>query len=93
MITYVTDRPGHDRRYALNCSKMESELQWTPKISLQSGLEQTVQWYRDNGEWKESIRRGEYLNYYAKYYDNRDSSLEGLMSAGREAGVAPAGGN
>lgn len=91
LIKYVADRPGHDRRYALDCSKMERELGWKPVIPLQSGLEQTVRWYRDNQDWVEAIWRGNYLTYYTKYYENRDSSLEAVLSAGSDS-TAPVGG-
>jgi dTDP-glucose 4,6-dehydratase len=85
LITYVADRPGHDRRYALDCSKIEEELQWHPQIQLDSGLEQTVRWYREQADWVEAVRRGEYRTYYAKFYENRNTSLEAVMSAGMDA--------
>jgi dTDP-glucose 4,6-dehydratase len=93
LVNYVADRPGHDRRYALDCSKIERELHWRPRIQLQSGLEQTVKWYGENADWVEAIRRGEYLTYYRKYYENRDSSLEGVMSAGGDSGAPAAEGD
>ena len=82
LISYVADRPGHDRRYALDCSKMERELDWRPLIPLQSGLEQTVKWYGENADWVEAIRREISRLCYRRYYENRDSSLEAVMSAG-----------
>jgi len=85
LITSVTDRPGHDRRYALDCSKIEKELHWHPLVQLDSGLEQTVNWYRENADWVEAIRRGEYRTYYAKYYENRNTSLEAVMSTGSDS--------
>jgi dTDP-glucose 4,6-dehydratase len=60
LITYVTDRPGHDRRYAIDASKIERELGWTPSISFEQGLRQTIAWYLDNLPWCESIRNGTY---------------------------------
>jgi dTDP-glucose 4,6-dehydratase len=78
LLSYVKDRPGHDRRYALRCEKMEKELNWTPRIPLAEGLRQTVDWYKSHGEWLDGIRRGEYRSYYQKYYENRDSSLNEL---------------
>ena len=84
LITYVADRPGHDRRYALDCSKIEKELQWRPQIQFDGGLDQTVKWYRENAHWVEAVRRGEYRSYYARYYENRSASLEAVMSAGRD---------
>ena len=85
LIIYVTDRPGHDRRYALDCTKIAQELHWHPRIQLDSGLEQTVNWYREHAGWVEAVRRGEYRTYYAKYYENRDSSLEAVMSTGGDS--------
>ncbi|HXM94127.1 MAG TPA: dTDP-glucose 4,6-dehydratase [Candidatus Dormibacteraeota bacterium] len=75
LLTYVKDRPGHDRRYALSCKKMEEELGWTPTISLAEGLKQTIDWYRASATWLAAVRGGEYRSYYEKYYENRDSSL------------------
>jgi dTDP-glucose 4,6-dehydratase len=80
LLTYVKDRPGHDRRYALSCQKMKDHLDWTPKISLEEGLRQTIEWYRTNTKWLAAIRKGEYRTYYQKYYENRDSSLQDLAS-------------
>ncbi|MEM9569104.1 MAG: GDP-mannose 4,6-dehydratase, partial [Cyanobacteria bacterium P01_E01_bin.34] len=54
LITFVTDRPGHDRRYAIDATKIETELGWTPAVTLEQGLEKTVQWYLDNQEWWEA---------------------------------------
>lgn len=61
MIDYVPDRPGHDRRYAINFSKIRSELGWVPKTSFEAGLRQTVDWYRQNQPWWQKIKSGEYL--------------------------------
>ncbi len=60
LITFVTDRPGHDARYAIDCSKIERELGWAPKETFESGLRKTVQWYIDNPEWWGAIRSGKY---------------------------------
>jgi dTDP-glucose 4,6-dehydratase len=68
LIRYVPDRPGHDRRYAIDCSKIERELGWRPRVSFENGLKETVQWYRSNQAWIESIRTGQYLSYYEKQY-------------------------
>jgi dTDP-glucose 4,6-dehydratase len=78
LLTYVKDRPGHDRRYALSCNKMEQQLGWRPQISLEEGLLQTIDWYRANTTWLGSVRDGAYKSYYDKYYENRESSLESL---------------
>jgi dTDP-glucose 4,6-dehydratase len=78
LLSYVKDRPGHDRRYALDCKKMERELGWKPEITLESGLRQTIRWYESNQGWLAGIRKGEYRSYYEKYYENRDSSLDAL---------------
>jgi dTDP-glucose 4,6-dehydratase len=91
LINYVADRPGHDRRYALNCAKIEKELGWRPLIQLECGLEQTFKWYREHADWVEAVRRGEYLTYYAKYYENRDSSLEVVLSTGSDSLVPAVG--
>ncbi len=80
LISYVKDRPGHDRRYALECSKMNRELGWSPCIPLEEGLKQTVEWYKANGAWLAEIRKGEYRSYYEKYYVNRDSSLRAISN-------------
>jgi len=79
LLIYVRDRPGHDRRYALDFTKIKGELGWSPKISLEEGLRQTIQWYKDNADWLAAVRDGQYLSYYEKYYDNRDSSLQSIV--------------
>jgi dTDP-glucose 4,6-dehydratase len=78
LLRYVADRPGHDRRYALNCRKMEIELGWKPEISLEDGVRQTIEWYRNNSQWVSDVRAGEYLSYYEKYYDERENSLKAI---------------
>jgi dTDP-glucose 4,6-dehydratase len=78
LLQFVTDRPGHDRRYALECSKIRTELGWRPQVPLELGLEQTVAWYRNNPEWVAAVSDGAYRTYYKKYYDNRHSSLDAL---------------
>jgi len=82
LLSYVQDRPGHDRRYALNCEKIKDELGWRPVISLEDGLRQTIDWYKNAGQWLAGIRRREYLSYYEKYYVNRERSLHAIASAG-----------
>src|SRR5712671_6594373 len=78
LLRYVTDRPGHDRRYALNSTKIESELGWKAEISLEQGLRQTIDWYTNNSAWMDGVRGGDYRSYYAKYYENRDRSLQAI---------------
>ena len=72
LIQYVTDRPGHDRRYAIDCSKIESELGWTPQIPFEKGIAETIDWYRTNSNWVASVRSGEYQRYFAKQYKDLD---------------------
>jgi dTDP-glucose 4,6-dehydratase len=78
LLTYVKDRPGHDRRYALDCKKIETEIGWKPAIGLDEGLRQTIAWYKANPEWLAGVRGGEYQSYYEKYYENRNPSLNAI---------------
>jgi len=71
LIRYVTDRPGHDLRYAIDCSKSERELGWSPRISFADGLKSTIDWYLGHAEWVEHIRSGEYAKYYEQQYGSR----------------------
>ena len=71
LITYVTDRKGHDMRYAIDPTKIHSELGWMPEIRFEEGIKKTIQWYLDNREWWETIISGEYRNYYEKMYGKR----------------------
>ena len=71
LIKFVTDRPGHDRRYAIDPTKIETELGWKPKYNFDTGIQQTIQWYLDNQEWWKNILSGEYSNYFDKMYGNR----------------------
>lgn len=68
LITFVKDRPGHDRRYAIDFSKLKAELDWTPKESFETGLEKTVRWYLDNREWVDRVRSGEYQAWMKEQY-------------------------
>jgi len=68
LITFVKDRPGHDLRYAIDCSKLEKELGWTPEESLESGLRKTIDWYRRNQVWVDRVRSGEYRSWIAEQY-------------------------
>jgi dTDP-glucose 4,6-dehydratase len=85
LLSYVKDRPGHDRRYALTCDKMEKHLGWKPQISLEDGLRQTIDWYKTNSAWMAGVRAGDYLSYYDKYYVNRDSSLHELAPGAKSS--------
>lgn len=71
LITYVTDRKGHDMRYAIDPTKIHNELGWLPETKFADGIKKTIQWYLDNKEWWETIISGEYQNYYEKMYGNR----------------------
>jgi dTDP-glucose 4,6-dehydratase len=71
LIEYVTDRPGHDLRYAIDCKKAELELEWAPKVAFHVGLEATIRWYRAQSEWIEHIQTGEYRQYYEQQYGDR----------------------
>ena len=71
LITYVTDRKGHDQRYAIDPAKIHGELGWLPETMFKDGIKKTIRWYLDNQEWWETIRSGEYMNYYEKMYGNR----------------------
>jgi dTDP-glucose 4,6-dehydratase len=78
LMSYVKDRPGHDRRYALDCRKIGSELGWAPQIPLEEGLRQTIEWYKLNSAWLAGVRGGDYRSYYDRYYTNRERSLRAL---------------
>jgi dTDP-glucose 4,6-dehydratase len=82
LLSYVADRPGHDRRYALNSTKIETELGWKREISLEDGIRQTIQWYKENTKWVSDVRAGDYLSYYEKYYEDRDNSLSAIAGSG-----------
>ena len=71
LITYVTDRKGHDMRYAIDPTKIHDELGWLPETKFADGIQKTIQWYLDNKGWWETIISGEYQNYYEKMYGNR----------------------
>jgi len=68
LITYVKDRPGHDRRYAIDCARMESELGWTPDESFDTGIRKTIQWYLDHNAWVDQVRSGAYQTWIADHY-------------------------
>ena len=70
LITYVTDRKGHDMRYAIDPTKIHNELGWLPETKFEDGIKKTIKWYLENRDWWEEIINGEYQNYYAKMYGN-----------------------
>lgn len=71
LIKYVADRPGHDRRYAIDPTKIMTELGWKPQYTFERGIVETIQWYIDNQEWWKNIKSGEYMNYYQKQYGDK----------------------
>ncbi|MDI3281118.1 MAG: dTDP-glucose 4,6-dehydratase, partial [Bacillota bacterium] len=71
LIRFVKDRPGHDRRYAMDASKIRRELGWAPRYSFEEGLRRTVQWYLEHRRWWEEIKSGEYREYYRRMYEGR----------------------
>ena len=71
LISYVTDRPGHDARYAIDASKLQRELGWEPSLQFEEGIERTVRWYLQNEAWMENITSKEYIKYYDEMYGNR----------------------
>ncbi|GLB48146.1 dTDP-glucose 4,6-dehydratase [Neptunitalea lumnitzerae] len=68
LITYITDRPGHDRRYAIDATKINTELGWKPSVTFEEGLAKTIDWYLDNKEWLENVTSGNYRDYYQNMY-------------------------
>lgn len=75
LLEHVTDRPGHDRRYALNCDKLKNNLGWQPQESFENGLRQTVDWYKANSDWVDRVKAGAYRDYYDRHYQRRDETL------------------
>jgi dTDP-glucose 4,6-dehydratase len=71
LITFVKDRPGHDRRYAIDASRIKRELGWEPSYSFERGIAETIDWYLDNPEWTEKVTSGAYREYYRKMYEDR----------------------
>ncbi len=71
LITYVKDRPGHDRRYAIDAAKINKELGWKPSVTFEEGLSETIDWYLNNTEWLQNVTSGSYQNYYQSMYNNR----------------------
>ena len=71
LITYVKDRAGHDLRYAIDSSKLQNDLGWTPLVSFDEGLEKTVNWYLENEKWLQNVLSGDYEKYYQNQYLKR----------------------
>ncbi len=71
LIAYVKDRPGHDRRYAIDCSRIKKELGWKQASSFDEGLRKTVRWYLENRKWCENVRTGEYRSWLERNYARR----------------------
>ena len=82
LLTFVQDRPGHDRRYALDCEKAHRELDWAPQTTLEEGLKQTVDWYSSNGNWVRHVAARGYRAYYRKHYDRREATLARVLDQG-----------
>ena len=68
LITYVKDRPGHDKRYAIDATKLKNELGWEPSLQFEEGLRKTIQWYMNNKEWIDNVTSGDYKKYYSEQY-------------------------
>ena len=71
LITYVTDRAGHDLRYAIDSSKLQKEFGWKPSFQFEEGIEKTVDWYIENQQWLDNVTSGNYQKYYEDMYGNR----------------------
>ena len=78
-ITYVTDRPGHDRRYAIDARKIERELGWKPSETFESGIQKTVQWYLDNMDWVSNVQSGSYREWVSKQYGDEATTESGAV--------------
>jgi dTDP-glucose 4,6-dehydratase len=77
LMLYVKDRPGHDRRYALDSAKIRHELGWQPRVSFEDGIRRTIDWYRSHSSWLDHARSGEYRNYYDRHYTHRAETFKG----------------
>ena len=82
LITFVPDRPGHDFLYAIDTTRMHTELGWTPQETFDSGLQKTVRWYLENKAWVEEVRTGEYRRWLSANYEMRDHLLAGPQKRG-----------
>ena len=75
LITFVKDRPGHDRRYAIDATKIQTELGWTPQVTVEEGLKLTVKWYLQNRDWWQPLLSPEYQTYYQQVYAQASISV------------------
>jgi dTDP-glucose 4,6-dehydratase len=73
LITHVPDRPGHDRRYAIDACKIEAELGWRPAETFESGIRKTMRWYLDHADWVAHVQNGSYRDWMATHYGERDA--------------------
>ncbi len=85
LVRYVHDRPGHDRRYAIDCSKLKSQTGWKPAWKFDEGLAQTISWYNANQPWLEEVRSGAYREYFSRHYERREEMISKLR---KTAGTA-----
>ncbi|MCS7022059.1 MAG: dTDP-glucose 4,6-dehydratase [Gemmataceae bacterium] len=83
LIRFVPDRPGHDRRYAMDCSKAQRELGWSPLIPFEQGLLETIRWYQEHTEWVAAVRNKEYMNYYQRQYGTLRAATTSTRLAAR----------
>jgi dTDP-glucose 4,6-dehydratase len=83
LVRFVADRPGHDRRYAINCETIQRELGWRPRRDFSQGLADTIAWYQSNSAWLKEVRSGAYREYFARNYVQRDDTLARLRASGR----------
>ena len=80
LIQFVKDRPGHDRRYSIDCSRIRREWDWSPQVDFASGLALTIDWYRENADWVREIKDASYLSYYDRMYTRRNETLSETVS-------------
>jgi dTDP-glucose 4,6-dehydratase len=80
LIQFVKDRPGHDRRYSIDCSKIRREWNWIPEIEFESGLAATIDWYRNHSDWVSDIQDASYMSYYDRMYTRRNETLAGTTT-------------
>ncbi len=80
LLQFVADRPAHDRRYALDCTKLKNELGWEPERDFDSGLAETIRWYQENCAWLEETRSGQYRDYFERHYVNREGTFAAFNS-------------